>query len=94
MFEDYIYGLRIVVDSGLNMVAYILTLMSCPQLTRRSTDNLLLRATVKWVDKVDKVNENLVGNLIVQDVGHKKKHDCIKREKLHNKWKTEKEQKR
>ena len=65
------------VDSGLNMVVYILTLMSCPQLTRRSTDNLLLRATVKWVDKV---NENLVGNLIVQDVGHKKKHDCIKKQ--------------
>ena len=81
MFEDYIYGLRIVVDSGLNMVVYILTLMSCPQLTRRSTDNLLLRATVK---RVDKVNENLVGNLIVQDVGHKKKHDCIKNDKLHN----------
>ena len=79
MFEDYIYGLRTVVDSGLNMVAYILTLMSCPQLTRRSTDNLLLRATVKGVDKV---NENLVGNLIVQDVGHKKKRDCIKKRKV------------
>ena len=82
MFEDYIYGLRTVVDSGLNMVVYILTLMSCPQLTRRSTDNLLLRATVKRVDKVDKVNENLVGNLIVQDVGHKKKRDCIKKRKV------------
>ena len=79
MFEDYIYGLRTVVDSGLNMVVYILTLMSCPQLTRRSTDNLLLRATVK---RVDKVNENLVGNLIVQDVGHKKKRDCIKKRKV------------
>ena len=79
MLEDYIYGLRIVVDSGLNMVVYILTLMSCPQLTRRSTDNLLLRATVKGVDKV---NENLVGNLIVQDVGHKKKRDCIKKRKV------------
>ena len=79
MFEDYIYGLRTVVDSGLNMVVYILTLMSCPQLTRRSTDNLLLRATVKGVDKV---NENLVGNLIVQDVGHKKKRDCIKKRKV------------
>ena len=79
MLEDYIYGLRIMVDSGLNMVAYILTLMSCPQLTRRSTDNLLLRATVK---RVDKVNENLVGNLIVQDVGHKKKRDCIKKRKV------------
>ena len=79
MFEDYIYGLRIVVDSGLNMVAFILTLISCPQLTRRSTDNLLLRATVK---RVDKVNENLVGNLIVQDVGHKKKQDCIKKRKV------------
>ena len=79
MFEDYIYGLRIVVDSGLNMVVYILTLMSCPQLTRRSTDNLLLRATVK---RVDKVNENLVGKLIVQDVDHKKKHDRIKKRKV------------
>ena len=79
MLEDYIYGLRTVVDSGLNMVVYILTLMSCPQLTRRSTDNLLLRATVKGVDKV---NENLVGNLIVQDVGHKKKRDCIKKRKV------------
>ena len=67
------------VDSGLNMVAFILTLMSCPQLTRRSTDNLLLRATVK---RVDKVNENLVGKLIVQDVDHKKKHDRIKKRKV------------